>query len=92
MIFKIDPTKSVVCSIDVSFAGDWNQSWSEEPFNKLNESFISEEYIYVPIVGQLKLHSIVTQQDSIKSNDENEEIFRFLKAIQKKISLMIKYL
>ena len=31
LIFKIDPIKSVVCFVDASFAGDWNQSWSENP-------------------------------------------------------------
>jgi len=31
LMFKIGSTKSVVCYVDASFAGDWNQSWSEEP-------------------------------------------------------------
>ena len=30
IIFKIDSSKSVVCYVDVSFVGDWNQGWSEE--------------------------------------------------------------
>ena len=31
LMFKIDSSQSVMCYVDASFAGDWNQSWSEEP-------------------------------------------------------------
>ena len=31
LVFKVDRTKSIEVYADAAFAGDWNQSWSQEP-------------------------------------------------------------
>ena len=60
MIFKIDPTKSVVCFVDASFAGDWNQSWSEEPSLVFSRTGYIIYFGGCPIIWHSKLQSEIS--------------------------------
>ena len=51
-MFKIDPIQSMMCYTDASFAGDWNQSWSEE------SSSVFSRTGYVIIIEDAQFHCI----------------------------------
>ena len=60
LIFKIDPTKCVVCFVDASFAGDWNQSWSEEPSSVFSRTGYVIYFGGCPIIWYSKLQSEIS--------------------------------
>ena len=37
LMFKINPSQSIIYYVNASFTGDWNQSWSEEPYQCFQE-------------------------------------------------------
>ena len=60
IIFNFDSTKSVECYVDASFAGDWNQIWSEEPSSVFSRTGYVIYFGGCPIIWHSKLQSEIS--------------------------------
>ena len=49
LVFKIDKTKNIEVYVDAAFAGDWNQSWSQEPSSVFSRTGYFITYAGCPI-------------------------------------------
>ena len=60
LMFKIDPSQSIMYYVDASFAGYWNQSWSEEPSSVFSRTGYVIYYGGCPIIWHSKLQSEIS--------------------------------
>eukprot|EP00957_Ditylum_brightwellii_P023551 1777590-Ditylum_brightwellii.AAC.1 len=57
---KPDLTKGLEVYVDASFAGDWNQAWSEEASLVLSRTGFVIKYEDCPIIWASKLQTEIT--------------------------------
>ena len=60
LIFKVDRTKSIEVYVDAAFAGDWNQSWSQEPSSVFSRTGYFITYAGCPITWLSKLQTEIS--------------------------------
>jgi hypothetical protein len=60
MNMRPDLSRGLEVYVDASFAGDWNQTWSEEPTSVLSRTGFMIKYANCPIVLTSKLQTEIT--------------------------------
>ena len=80
--FSPDRQKSMEIFVDASFAGDWNQAWSEEPSSVMSRTGYVIKYTNCPIIWCSKL------QTEIALSTTESEYIAFSQSLRDALPLM----